>query len=145
MDNQSLFSKYFSKVLKETMTAMSVGMGATSDTQFGGRSDSAYAPGDARIPSMLGAKKKKKKKNYKFDPRSKKYYKPKAVSEGEGKGKAKAVKARVSKQGFMGSASKEHRVKKGKGSFKRRGKHQKNLTDSKVPMIRRSKTERIAI
>jgi hypothetical protein len=144
MDNQSLFSKYFNKVLRETMTAASVGMGATSDTQFGGRSDSAYAPGDARIPSILGAK-KKKKKNYKYDSRSRKYYKPKAVSEGKGKGKAKAVKARVSKQGFMGSASREHGVKKGKGSFKRRGKHQKNLTDSKVPMIRRNKTERIAI
>ena len=124
MNNQSLFSKYFRKVLIETMSTASVNMGATSDTVFGGRSDSAYAPGDARIPSIIGAKKKKKKLK---------------------EGKSKAIKARVSKQGFMGSASREHRVKKGKGSFKRRGKHQKNLTDSKVPMIRRNKTERIAI
>ena len=36
------------------------------------------------------------------------------------------IKARISKDGFMGSASREHKVKKGKGSFKRREKHQKN-------------------
>ena len=106
------------------MSTDSVGMGATSGTQFGGRDDSAYAPGDARTPVIIGSKKKKKKLK---------------------EAKSKQIKARVSKQGFMGSASREHRVKKGKGSFKRRGKHQKNLTDSKVPMIRRNKTERIAI
>jgi stalled ribosome alternative rescue factor ArfA len=37
----------------------------------------------------------------------------------------KPIKARVSKQGFMGSASREHKVKKGKGSYRRREKHQK--------------------
>ena len=37
----------------------------------------------------------------------------------------KKIKARVSKDGFMGSASREHSVKKGKGSFRRRVKHQK--------------------
>jgi hypothetical protein len=37
------------------------------------------------------------------------------------------MKARKTKYGFMGSASREHRVKKGKGSFKRRKKHQKKL------------------
>jgi len=37
----------------------------------------------------------------------------------------KRIKARVNKDGFMGSASREHRVKKGKGSFRRRKKHQK--------------------
>jgi len=35
------------------------------------------------------------------------------------------VKARVNKEGYMGSASREHKVKKGKGSFRRRAKHQK--------------------
>ena len=35
------------------------------------------------------------------------------------------IKARVSKQGFMGSASREHKVKKGKGSFTRKLKHKK--------------------
>ena len=35
------------------------------------------------------------------------------------------VKARVNSQGLMGSASREHKVKKGKGSFRRRKKHQK--------------------
>jgi stalled ribosome alternative rescue factor ArfA len=40
--------------------------------------------------------------------------------------KKNEVKARVSKEGLMGSASREHRVKKGKGSFRRRIKHQKN-------------------
>jgi hypothetical protein len=34
------------------------------------------------------------------------------------------VKARKNKHGFMGSASREHRVKKGKGSFRRKKKHQ---------------------
>jgi stalled ribosome alternative rescue factor ArfA len=41
--------------------------------------------------------------------------------------KNKEIKARVNKDGLMGSASREHRVKKGKGSFKRRKKHQKNF------------------
>jgi len=39
----------------------------------------------------------------------------------------KRVKARVNKDGLMGSASREHRVKKGKGSFRRRKKHKKPL------------------
>jgi len=39
----------------------------------------------------------------------------------------KRVKARVSKEGLMGSASREHRVKKGKGSFRRNKKHKKSL------------------
>jgi stalled ribosome alternative rescue factor ArfA len=38
----------------------------------------------------------------------------------------KRIKARVSPQGFMGSASREHRVKKGKGSFRRNAKHKAN-------------------
>ena len=39
----------------------------------------------------------------------------------------KPIKARVNKDGLMGSASREHRVKKGKGSFQRRNKHQAKL------------------
>jgi stalled ribosome alternative rescue factor ArfA len=39
----------------------------------------------------------------------------------------KRVKARVNKDGLMGSASREHRVKKGKGSFRRHKKHKKPL------------------
>ena len=41
--------------------------------------------------------------------------------------KKKRVKARVNKDGLMGSKSRVHRVKKGKGAFKRRKKHQKKL------------------
>jgi len=46
------------------------------------------------------------------------------------KGKKKKIKyrhqlARVNKEGLMNSASREHRVGKGKGSFRRRKKHQK--------------------
>ena len=41
--------------------------------------------------------------------------------------KTKKIKARVSKEGLMGSASREHRVRKCKGSFRRRKKHQKNF------------------
>lgn len=40
--------------------------------------------------------------------------------------KNKKIKARVSKEGLMGSASREHRVKKGKGSFRRNPKHKRN-------------------
>ena len=35
----------------------------------------------------------------------------------------KKVKARVSKEGLMGSKSRVHRVKKGKGSYRRKPKH----------------------
>jgi hypothetical protein len=42
------------------------------------------------------------------------------------KAAAKVIKARVNKQGLMGSASREHRVKKGKGSFCRNSKHKNN-------------------
>ena len=41
--------------------------------------------------------------------------------------KKKPVKARVNKQGLMGSASREHTVKKGKGSFTRNPKHKKDI------------------
>ena len=44
-----------------------------------------------------------------------------------GKKKTAKIRARVNKDGFMGSASREHRVKKGKGSFRRRKKHKKSL------------------
>ena len=37
------------------------------------------------------------------------------------------IRARVNKDGLMGSASREHKVKKGKGSFRRREKHQKRI------------------
>lgn len=36
------------------------------------------------------------------------------------------IKARVNKDGLMGSASRVHRVRKGKGSFCRKSKHKKN-------------------
>ena len=39
--------------------------------------------------------------------------------------KTNKIKGRVNKHGFMGSATREHRVKKGKGSFRRREKHSK--------------------
>ncbi len=35
------------------------------------------------------------------------------------------IKARKSKEGFMGSATREHKVKKGKGSVTRKLKHKK--------------------
>ena len=37
--------------------------------------------------------------------------------------KAKPIKARKNKNGYMNTASREHRVKKGKGSFRRNPKH----------------------
>ena len=41
--------------------------------------------------------------------------------------KEKQTKARVNPEGLMGSASREHKVKKGKGSFERTPKHKKPL------------------
>jgi len=41
--------------------------------------------------------------------------------------KRKEPKARVNPKGYMGSASREHKVKKGKGSFTRKPKHKKKL------------------
>ena len=41
--------------------------------------------------------------------------------------KDKRVKSRVNKDGLMGSASRVHQVKKGKGSFQRSPKHKKDL------------------
>lgn len=66
----SLFSNYFKKVLNEDIGMMSGGtggvFGAGGDTggMFPGGSDS-YAPGDARIPDILGNKKKRKTKKRK--------------------------------------------------------------------------------
>ena len=37
--------------------------------------------------------------------------------------KVTRIKARINKEGLMNSASREHCVKKGKGSFQRRAKH----------------------
>tara|TARA_B110001454_G_scaffold143999_1_gene133703 strand:+ start:869 stop:1039 length:171 start_codon:yes stop_codon:yes gene_type:complete len=37
------------------------------------------------------------------------------------------IRARVNSEGLMGSASREHRVKKGKGSFRRNKKHRKSF------------------
>jgi hypothetical protein len=42
----------------------------------------------------------------------------------------KQPKARVNPEGFMGSASREHKVKKGKGSFKRNSKHKGQDNDN---------------
>ena len=41
--------------------------------------------------------------------------------------KSKKIKARVSKEGLMGSKSRVHRVKKGKGSFGRQPKYRRSL------------------
>jgi stalled ribosome alternative rescue factor ArfA len=40
--------------------------------------------------------------------------------------KVKKIKARVNKDGLMGSKSRVHRVRKGKGSFRRYDKHKKS-------------------
>ena len=41
--------------------------------------------------------------------------------------KKKFTKARVNKDGLMGSASRVHPAKKGKGAYRRRKKHQNKL------------------
>ena len=40
--------------------------------------------------------------------------------------KVKKIKARVNKDGLMGSKSRVHRVSKGKGSFRRHAKHKES-------------------
>ena len=37
--------------------------------------------------------------------------------------RAKEIKARVNKEGLMGSKTRVHKAKKGKGSFRRKSKH----------------------
>ena len=54
------FDALYMKYLGE-MTAASVGMGATGD----GTGGDTYAPGDARLPGILGQKPAKKKKKVK--------------------------------------------------------------------------------
>ena len=39
----------------------------------------------------------------------------------------KKIRARVNKDGLMNSAPRVHRVKRGKGSYRRRSKHRKQL------------------
>jgi len=43
------------------------------------------------------------------------------------KSKKQQPRARVNPEGLMGSASREHKVKKGKGSYTRQQKHKKKL------------------
>jgi hypothetical protein len=120
MNNPSLFAKRFMRLLDENVTG-SAFMGGTADNLVG--NTDMIAPGDGRMMPHFSANTPKKKKKVK-ESKKKKNTSP---------------KARVNKQGLMGSASREHRVGKGKGSFKRRDKHQKGLTDSRIPIIRRTK------
>jgi hypothetical protein len=61
--NQWNFDIYFQQIMNEMSTA-SVGIGGTA-TDLASSSD-FYAPGSARIPTILGAKKVKKKKKKKL-------------------------------------------------------------------------------
>lgn len=70
----SLFSKYFNKTLHEDVGVTSAGaFGAGGETggMFPGGMDS-YAPGDARIPDILGSKKKKIRKKKRKSRKNKK-------------------------------------------------------------------------
>lgn len=63
MENKkSLFKVSFLQVLREDVTTASAGVGATG-TQF---SADTYAPGDSRVPSVLGVKRVKGKKKPKL-------------------------------------------------------------------------------
>ena len=63
----SLFNKYFTKLIEEEIGMTSAGAGGVFGAggeqggMFPGGSD-FYAPGDARIPNLLGSKKKRKKR-----------------------------------------------------------------------------------
>jgi hypothetical protein len=70
----SLFSKYFNKTLHEDVgvtSAGAFGSGGETGGMFPGGMDS-YAPGDARIPDILGSKKKKIKKKKRKSKKNKK-------------------------------------------------------------------------
>ena len=55
------FKNFFSRIVNENMTAGGGGVfGNTPDQPAGSTSSDWYAPGDSRIPKVLGAKKKKK-------------------------------------------------------------------------------------
>ena len=72
MDNQCLFSRYFQKILIEDVTTMSANMAQPLDaptvTQF---SADTYAPGDARIPKVLGKMTRRPGVKSKCSPRKK--------------------------------------------------------------------------
>jgi len=65
----SKFNKLVEKLLSEMAANVAGGAGAVTGpvtagnygNQFPSQNDSAYAPNDARVPAILGAKKRKKK------------------------------------------------------------------------------------
>jgi len=72
MKSMSLFESKFCKLLEEDNVAggaeSAFGTGTLAPigdfgNQFPSQNDDAYAPGDARMPKALGAKKRKKKKD----------------------------------------------------------------------------------
>lgn len=66
------FAKYFKKVLEEAMTAGDLGSGGFAPNAS--TSGDTYAPGDARVPKVLG----KVQKRADLDPKKKKKKKKKA-------------------------------------------------------------------
>lgn len=71
MKSIGLFESAFNRALNEAMTAGGIGSVFGTGTiqpvgdagnQFPSQNDNAYAPGDARVPKVLGGKKKGKKK-----------------------------------------------------------------------------------
>jgi hypothetical protein len=73
MKSNSLFEQKFLQVLEEDMTSGGPGSAfgpgtaqapGASGNQFPSQNDRAYAPGDYRIPKILGAKKKNGKKQF---------------------------------------------------------------------------------
>lgn len=68
----NLFSKYFTKIIEEEIGMTSGGSGSAFGTAAGGGfggmfpgGGDIYAPGDARIPDLLGSKPKRKKRKKK--------------------------------------------------------------------------------
>ena len=74
----NLFNKYFTRVILEDIGMTSGGSGSAFGTSAGGEfggmfpgGGDFYAPGDARIPDLLGSKPKRKKRKKKKKKRSK--------------------------------------------------------------------------
>lgn len=70
----SIFSRYFVKIINEEIgmtSAGAFGAGGDQGGMFPGGSD-FYAPGDARVPDLIGSKPKKNKKRRKKRRKNKK-------------------------------------------------------------------------
>ena len=133
-DITGLFEKVFYNILNEDMAAGDGGVfGSGSTTGQGGAFGNSdfYAPGDNRMPKILGTSKKKPKKR-------KKKKKKKASKKTKRKTKKKARTRKME----------EDTIAYGKGPVSTGSKTRRTYgiqKEEKIPVARRSRVERIAL